>query len=144
MIQHAIDLKINRPVQDVFAFVTDEKNHSKWDKLSVVMEPQEKGSWRPGLKFREVRKLGGRDKEVFSQIEVLEPNQRMEIQSVTGPYFHGSWKFEPTENGTRLLYQAQMKMGGPMKLLEPLIARPFKKQLEENFARLKQVLEEKA
>ncbi len=141
MIQHAIDLEINRPVQDVFAFVTTEKNHSKWDSLSVVMEPQEEGPWRPGLKFREVRKLGGRDKEVFSQIEVLEPNKRMEIQSLTGPYFHGSWVFEAVGNSTRLHYKAQLKMSGPMKLLEPLIAGQFKKQLEANFARLKQVLE---
>jgi hypothetical protein len=141
MIRHQVNLQINRPVEEVFAFLTNAANHAKWDALSVEMEPQEPGDWHQGLKFREVRKLGGRDTEVYSQLAVFDLNRRMELQSLTGPYFHGTWIFEPKANGTQLLYTAEMKMGGVMRLLEPLIAGGFRKQLEENFANLKRVLE---
>lgn len=143
MIRHQINLHINRPVEKVFSFLTNAKNHQKWDALSVAMEPQEAGDWHQGLKFREVRKIGGRDTEVSSQIAVFEPNRRMEIQSLTGPDFHGTWLFEPEKPGTtHLTYTAEMKMGGLLRLLEPLIAGQFKKQLEDNFANLKRVLEQ--
>ena len=96
------------------------------------------------MKFKEVRKIGGRNTEVASEIEVFEPNKRMGIQSLTGPHFHGTWVFQPTNTGTRLLYTAQMQLDGVMRLLEPLIAGQFKAQLEANFANLKQVLEQSA
>jgi uncharacterized membrane protein len=141
MIEHTVDIRIDRPVEQVFAFLTDARNHSKWDTLSVAMEQQEPGPWRTGLKFREVRKLGGRDVEVYSQIASFTPNQRFDIQSVTGPPFQGHWVFEPENGGTHLRYTAQMQPTGFARLLEPLIAGQFRKQLNDNFARLKTVLE---
>src|SRR5215213_1644473 len=107
MIRHQIDLHINRPVEDVFSFLTNASNHSQWDSLSVAMEAQQPGEWRQGMTFREVRKIGGRDTETSSQIAVFEPNRRMEIQSLSGPDFHGTWLFQPAGNGTRLLYTAE-------------------------------------
>jgi uncharacterized membrane protein len=141
MIQHQIVIQIARPLSDVFTFLTDARNHPKWDALSVEMEPQEAGAWHQGLKFREVRKVGGRNTEVSSQIAVFEPNKRMEIQSLSGPDFHGTWIFAPAEGGTHLTYKAEMKMGGLMRLLEPMIAGQFKQQIDANFANLKHVLE---
>jgi uncharacterized protein YndB with AHSA1/START domain len=141
MIRHQIDLQIDRPVEEVFAFVTNSDNHAKWDPLSVEMRQQEDGTWRKGMKFREIRKLNGRNTEIFSQVAIFEPNQRMEIQSLTGPDFHGTWVFEPSGQGTHLWYQAEMKMTGVGRLLEPLIAKSFKQQLETNFANLKRVIE---
>ena len=37
-----------------------------------------------------------------------------------------------------------MELSGPMRLLAPLIARSFSKGSDENFARLKRVLEDNA
>jgi uncharacterized protein YndB with AHSA1/START domain len=142
MIRHQIDLQIKRPIEAVFSFLTNASNHPKWDALSISMETQGDGVWHQGMTFREVRKIGGRNTEVSSKIAVFEPNRRMEIQSITGPNFHGTWIFEPTDTGTRLLYTAEMQLNGVMRLLEPLIAGQFKKQLEDNFANLKRVLEQ--
>lgn len=142
MIRHQIHLKIQRPVEQVFSFLTNANNHPKWDTLSVSMEAQQAGEWRQGMTFREVRKIGGRDTEVSSKIAVFDLNRHMEIQSLSGPDFHGTWIFETVNGGTHLLYTAEMQLGGLMRLLEPLIAGQFKKQLEANFANLKRVLEQ--
>jgi uncharacterized protein YndB with AHSA1/START domain len=141
MIRHQLNLQINRRVEEVFSFLTNANNHPKWDALSVSMEAQEAGDWHPGMTFREVRKIGGRNTEVSSEIVVFESNRRMEIQSLTGPDFHGTWIFESFNNGTHLQYTAQMQLKGLMRLLEPLIVGQFKQQLEANFANLKRILE---
>jgi hypothetical protein len=57
MITQAIDLQIGRPLEDVFAFLTDARSHPLWDSTSLVMEPQEGGPWHQGLTFREVRRV---------------------------------------------------------------------------------------
>jgi uncharacterized protein YndB with AHSA1/START domain len=141
MIQHQIDLTIHRPVEEVFAFLTNAANHPKWDSTSILMEPQEPGLWHTGIRFREVRKLGGRNTEVASQIAYLEPNRRFNIASLTGPEWRGQWLFEPVAEGTRLQFEGSLTFKGIMRLFEPFIAGGFKLQLDENFARLKDVLE---
>lgn len=144
MIQHTVDVRFNRPVDEVFAFLTNASNHARWDHLSVAMEPQEPGPWHQGLQFREVRKMGGRDTEVYSQIASFTPNQRFDIDSVSGPEFHGHWVFTAEGSQTRLQYTAELQMSGLGRLFEPLLARQFKRQLDENFGRLKQVLDSAA
>ena len=142
MIAHQIDITIGRPVEDVFAFLTNSDNHPRWDPSSVSMEQQEPGPWRAGMKFREVRKVAGRDTEVLSEVVALEPNSRFNIASLSGPEWRGQWLFEPVgHDATRLRFEARLTFKGFMRLVEPLIARGFRQQIEENFARLKQVLE---
>ena len=144
MIQHRVEIIIHRPVEKVFAFLTDATRHPSWDTSSVAMEPQEAGDWRTGLKFREVRRIGGRETEVFSQIAYLEPNHRFDMKSLTGPDFEGHWSFEPAGAATRLRWNCQMKLVGFARLFEPLIARQFKQATDANFMRLKGLLEETA
>jgi uncharacterized protein YndB with AHSA1/START domain len=143
MIEHSIDMIIGRPVDEVFAWLTDEKNHAKWDSGSVEMKAETPGPWHTGLKFQEVRKVGGRNMDVASKVAAFEPNQRFEIESLTGPGWHGTWLFSPANSGagTRLQFIGQLTFKGFMRLLEFIIASQFKKQVEANFAKLKRILE---
>jgi hypothetical protein len=141
VIQHQIDITIQRPVADVFAFLTNPSNHPKWDSTSVSMEQLEPGPWQTGTRLREVRNLGGRPTEVASQVAYLEPNRRFNIASLSGPEWRGQWDFTPVGDATRLQFEGRLTFTGLMRLFEPLIARGFKRQLNENFARLKRVLE---
>jgi len=143
MIEHSVDVTIDRPVEEVFAWLTDEKNHAKWDPGSIEMTPEKPGPWHAGLKFHEIRKMGGRNTTVQSRVAALEPNRRFEIESLTGPEWHGTWLFSPVNSGagTRLQFKGQLAFKGVMRLLELLIRGQFKKQLDTNFAKLKQILE---
>jgi len=49
------------------------------------MENLTPGPWSTGSQFREIRDLGGRKTEVFSEIAELEVNKRFIIRSKTGP-----------------------------------------------------------
>lgn len=68
-----------RPPRDVFAFASDLQNAGEWISDVTRVEPLFEGPIRPGSKFRETRRLSGR--EHSSVIEVTE-------HSTDGPPFH--------------------------------------------------------
>src|SRR5215207_6654004 len=140
MIRHAISLASARPVNEVFAFLTEASNHPRWDSTSVVMEPIEPGAWRTGLVFREIRRVPRRI-EVRSQIAELRTNERFDLQSLSGPPFQGHWRFTSDGPGTRLDWLCEMGVTGAARLFEPLIARQFRRTTSRNFQRLKAILE---
>jgi uncharacterized protein YndB with AHSA1/START domain len=123
MLKFAADLLVNRPIEQVFAWLTNAENQGKFDKSSLKMEALTPGPWRAGTQFRELRDLGGRKTEVLSEVAELEPNRRFVIRSKTGPEWLGIWLFEPEGQGTRLRWTGQMRMKGLGRLLEPLIGR---------------------
>jgi uncharacterized protein YndB with AHSA1/START domain len=141
MITFQTDVQFDRPVEQVFAYLTTSSNHPRWDFTAVEMNQKEPGAWHKGTHFHEVRNFQGRRMDIQSQIVVFEPNKRMEIQSLTEPAFLGTWIFTPVNGGSRLTYRAEMQYKGMMRLMEPLIRAPFLKQLDANFRNLKVVLE---
>jgi Polyketide cyclase / dehydrase and lipid transport len=90
MLKFAADLQVNRPVEQVFAWLTNGDNQGKFDKSSLKMEALTPGPWRTGTQFRELRDLGGRKTEVLSEIAELEPNRRFVIRSKT---VRSGWAF---------------------------------------------------
>jgi len=55
------------------------------------MQPDEPE--RSGLTFNEVRQMGPKRMEFRSRVAELVPNERMEIESLTGSEFHGRWAY---------------------------------------------------
>jgi hypothetical protein len=141
MLEFAADVKVNRPVADVFAWLTNPENQGKFDKSSLKMEALTPGPWRTGTQFRELRDLGGRKTEVLSEIAELEPNRRFVVRSKTGPGWLGVWVFEPDGNSTRLHWTGRMRMKGFGRLLEPLIGRQMRPAIAQQFARLPSLIE---
>ncbi len=141
MIEHAVEISIDQPVEVVFVFLTDAKNHPRWDESSVVMEPDQPGPWKAGLTFHEVRRMGPRRMSIQSKLVALVPNESMDIDSMTGPEFHGHWRLAPNGSGTALKWSCEMGVAGPARIAQPLIARSFRKACDRNFAALKRILE---
>jgi hypothetical protein len=141
MLQFAADLKVNRPVEKVFAWLTNAENQGKFDKSSLKIEALTPGPWRAGTQFRELRDLGGRKTAVLSEIAELELNRRFVIRSKTGPEWLGIWLFEPDGSRTRLRWTGQMRMKGLGRLLEPFIGRQMRTQIDRQFAQLPAIIE---
>ncbi|HZM20981.1 MAG TPA: SRPBCC family protein [Anaerolineales bacterium] len=141
MLKFSADIKVNRPVEKVFAWLTNAENQGKFDKSSLKMELLTPGPWRAGSQFRELRDMGGRKTEVLSEIAELEPNRLFVIRSKTGPVWLGRWVFEPEGTGTRLHWTGQLTMNGFARLLEPLIGKQMNNQITKQFAQLPQLIE---
>jgi len=60
MIQHEVTIHLNRPVEQVFAFLMDTSKLSTWQSNLIKTEPLTAGPLRLGILIREVRRLGRR------------------------------------------------------------------------------------
>jgi hypothetical protein len=141
MITFAEELTVKRPVEQVFAWLTNAENQGKFDKSSIKMEVLTPLPWRAGTQFRELRDLGGRRTEVLSEVAELEPNHRFVIRSKTGSGWLGVWLFDPVADGTRLRWTGQLTMKGVGRLLEPLIGRQMRRQISRQFRELPSIIE---
>jgi len=141
MIQHEVTIHLNRPVEQVFAFLMDTGKLSTWQSNLIKIEPLTEGPLRAGSRFREVRRLGRRDSEIQGEITVFEPNKRFETKTITRPNVTVSYSFEAENSGTQLKQKFVMLTSGLMRLLEPLIAGSIKRESESDFETLKRILE---
>ena len=141
MIQHEFTIHLNRPVDQVFAFLTDTGNLSMWQSNLIKMEALTEGPLRPGSRFREVRRLGRRETEIQAEITAFEHNKRVETKTMTKPQVTVSYSLDRENGGTRLRYKFVLLTSGIVRLFEPLIESLIKKQRESDFETLKRILE---
>lgn len=140
MIQHEVTIHVNRPVEQVFAFLIDPSNLRAWQSNLVETE-QLTEPLQVGTRFREVRQMGPKQAEILAEITAYEPNKHFATRTLSKPQVTVSYSFEPKNTGTQLNYRFVMQTSGIMRLLEPLIAGSIKKDSHSDFGRLKQVLE---
>lgn len=141
MIQHEVTLHLNRPVDQVFAFLADYQNLRTWQSDLIENEQLTEGPLRVGTCFREVRRTGPGKSEIQGKITDFEPNKRFSTRTTTKPQVTVSYSLEGENGGTRLNYKFVMLTSGMMRLLEPLMAGPIKKDTESDFKKLKEILE---
>lgn len=141
MIQHEFTLHLNRPVDQVFAFLADYQNLRTWQSDLIENEQLTEGPLRLGTRFREVRRTGPGKSVIQGEITDFEPNKRFSTRTSTKPQVTVSYSLEGENGGTRLNYKFVMLTSGMMRLLEPLIAGPMKKDTESDFQKLKHILE---
>lgn len=136
---------ILRPVEDVFAFLSDPKNNLQWEAGIVEMELTTEGPLGVGSKGRRVEKRMGTDEGTWEITEHV-PNESLamtfESQRFAGS---GGYKLEATDEGTRLNYWfiANPKMI-IFKLIMPLMMPMVRSQARKNYAKLKGILESSA
>ena len=141
MIQHEVTIHLNRPVEQVFAFLADSQNLRTWQSGLIENQQLTEGSMRVGTRFREVRRTGPRQSEIEGEITAFERNKHFATKTLTKPNATVSYSFEPENGGTRLDYKFIMLTSGIMRLLEPLIAGSIKKDTDMDFQKLKSILE---
>ena len=142
MIKVEVSEIIRRPVEEVFAFVTDHHNDVRWQDglLEVRLTPD--GPVGVGTQVHEVRKFMGRRIESTGVITEYIPNAKSARKTLEGPAeVAGYMAFEPVEGGTKVTQYMEMKSSGFMALAEPLVSSGLRRGLEKNFGDLKDLLE---
>lgn len=98
---------IDRPVQDVWAYVADPGNEPTWHTDILEIKPEADPSaelpsrWDLGSRWLVTVQFMGR-KQYVVEITGLEPNHRLEITTQTGPMRPvATYRFEPADDGTR-------------------------------------------
>ena len=132
---------INRPIEQVFAYVTNPNNITKW-RPDVLAINGAGGSVVAGDKFDELVKFMGR-KTFTMQVVEYQPNQREVIQAVSGPGVKPTqtFQFESRDGGTQLSITAHVRTYGLFRLIEPMMPAMFSKTWSQYLINLKHILE---
>jgi len=135
-------IEIARPVEEVFAFVTDPDRLGEWQTSIVEVRRERAGTLQPGDRLREVQSALGRRVESTVEVVEYEPPRRFALHIIDGPIpFDGRWTFEPTPTGTRVHFVGEGALRGPIRLAEPLLTRALRRQFRRHHERLKRALE---
>lgn len=133
---------IQRPVEDVFAFLADFENIPKWNYAIVETKKVSPGPVGVGTTYRQTRSVPSTSEEGF-QVTVFEPARRLEVQGQIGPFrARLSYLLEPTGSGTRLRNAVDLGSSGLLTLVAPLATSRVKRAVAANLDTLKQLLEE--
>lgn len=137
---------IHRPIEDVFAFLTDARNYPQWQSNSGLQRIQQSPESPVGVGTRitEVWKFMGITSESISEVTQYEPNRKFSRRTLNddSPIKEGTMTFEQVADGVQVTSIATVKAGGFFAIAEPLLVANLKRGFEENLGLAKQLLEQ--
>lgn len=142
MINLELTTLIDKPVKDVFTFVANPNNMSKWNSAVVSIEQITAGEVGVGTKFKTVGEALGRRIEGEMQVESYEPDSKCSFQLQAGPMqMNLTMTFKTVGTGAKLNLNVQGNPAGIFKLAEGVMTGQIKSMMEGNLNKLKSVLE---
>jgi uncharacterized membrane protein len=137
MIEFTHTIVIERPLREVFSFISDFENMSKWNYYVLDVKKQSDGSVGMGTTYHQIRKT---DQQRFQVVE-YKPNQAVAIETLPPEKkLNMRFRFKSIENGTQIVDEWQLDTNTPGPL-EWLAARRVKSAVFENLQKLKTLLE---
>jgi len=137
-------IEVARPAAEAFAYVIDPSTMSEWQH-GVIRGHLDTPSTRVGSRCTTVRKIGGREREVTTEITEFDPPRRWADRGVDGP-IRAIVKVSVEELAAGSRSQVTIELDftghGIGVLLVPLVVRKqAAKEMPDNMRRLKERLE---
>lgn len=134
---------INKPVDEVFAYVTDVKTWPFWESGLLEAEQTSDGPLNVGTTFRGMNQALGQRMEWTSEVTNYIPYKSWGQKIVSKSWStEESLAFEPFQGSTtKFSLVSELDMCGLLRLFAPFVARKMQKQIEKNLVRLKDILE---
>lgn len=131
---------IQRPTEEVFAFLHDPANDPVWQ--TGLIETKLSGPMGVGATLTEVRHFLGKRVELTFEITEYEPPTKSSRATIAGlvPIAAG-YTLEPAGEGTKVTMVGETEAHGFFKLAERVFARMARRELEANAGHLKNLLE---
>jgi hypothetical protein len=135
---------VNRPIEEVFAFLRDIDRHPR-DPQSVVPTYSKltPGPVATGTRYLEVvRMLPGLKWQVSSEIVLIQPPRVLALRW-SGRGMHGQTRYElqPVDTQTSLAQRQDLFLHGLLRLFCPLVRLSFGRALAWRMAAIKETLE---
>lgn len=142
MARAEVSTTIKRPVEDVWAMISNVENHPKWSSFALEAKQTSPGPIGVGTTARVVGKFLGRRIESESVITEFEPNRKYSWEDKSGPFpLKGSTTLEQIEARTRVNATLEGEPGGFFKLAEPLVVAMAKRSFQGDLDNLKALME---
>jgi uncharacterized membrane protein len=143
MIKITTSTIINRPHQDIFAYITNFENNPKWQGGMVEAKFTSEGPLQKGSTYDQVAKFLG--KQIISSFEVVEykENETITIKSTASSFpIVVTRSVTPTPKGTKVTAVVEGDAGGFFKIAQPLMKLMVKKSVKSDYKKLKKLLEQ--
>jgi hypothetical protein len=136
------DVWINRPIEEVFPFVTNPENDHRWMSVAVKAQKLTPGPIRCGTRFRQVARFLGVPIRATWEITEYEPYRKMSGKVVSGPgRMMGGYAFESVKSGTRVRKFGEIELPGLFNLAGWFLGVLLQQALEMDLNSLKRLLE---
>jgi uncharacterized protein YndB with AHSA1/START domain len=134
-------IEIGRPIEDVFAVLTDVELTGRWYPANVeewwlTPPPHGVGSVRRAR----VRVLG-RATENDAVVTAYDPPRSAALKGSASAPFEATLAFEPVDAGTRVEVETTFHLSGAMRLIGPLFIRNYERGWDRGLANLKRMME---
>ena len=132
---------INQPVEQVFDFVTNPRNNTKWQTDILELEMISKNHFGLGATYRCVNRFMGKRIESENEITDYVPGKTCCIQ-ITNGVLSGKCNmyFKSLEGGTKFSVSGELDLRY-FKLLKMIATRKINQQIKEDMLRLRYILE---
>lgn len=121
-------VSVPKPATEVFAYLADFTNTAEWDPGVVEAKQTSEGPVGLGSTFDLVTLFRGRRVPVTYELTVYEPTSRVVLvgrnKNFTGTDDIG---VTPEGEGTRVTWNVQFQMKGPVRLFQPFLRGVFEK-----------------
>ena len=139
MLEFENTIPIDRPIDEVFAFLSDFENIPKWNYYVLEVRQLSERPIGIGTTYHQVRKT---DRQDFRIIE-FEPDHTLAVKTLpqSSPSFERRFTLYEEGDTTRIRDQWKLDTGRPAPL-ERLARGRVKSAVAKNLAKLKELLEE--
>jgi len=135
---------IYRPIRQVFDFMSAPENDFQWQYGTLASARLSEGTSSIGTLFRSIGHLVGRRIESTFEVTEYEPNRKYGFKSLSGPLnSQTSYTFEIASGSTKVTVSTQANLVNFLQVGEGILEKKMKKQLREDLAMLKDILEAK-
>jgi len=136
------DVRVDRPIEEVFAYVSNPLNFPRWN--SAVHGMRQTSATESGVASTYLMERGLPSGRAYNKLEVVasEPPREFTIRATAGPTpFLYRYRFAAENGETSIQLDAQVEVPGAAALLPQLARRAVRKGVDDNLATLKQILE---
>ena len=142
MIQIVSSIQIYQPIKRVFDFISAPENDFQWQ-YGTLASAQISGSTSGlGACFQSTGHFMGRRIQSTFEVIEYEPNHRYGFRSLSGPLLSfTSYTLDIAKGHTQVKLSMQANLINLMEVNENVFEKKMKRQLKENLAMLKSILE---
>lgn len=142
MISFETSVRIGRPIEEVFAFVSDPLQFPRWNSAVRDVRAISGGNGQPGSTYLMERELPTGRAENELEVFAREQPSEVSIRTTSGPTpFVYRYGFSSEAGATVVHLDARVELGGVAGVLGPLASRAVRRGVDANFATLKRTLE---
>jgi carbon monoxide dehydrogenase subunit G len=142
VIEFETNIHIHRPIEEVFAYVSEPLNFRRWNSAVQSVRKTSGREGDVGSTYSMERQLPtGR---AVNELEIVarERSREFTIRTTSGPALFGyRYRFSGENGATVVQVGAAAELGGAADFLAPIVRRAVKKGVDDNLATLKTILE---